>query len=81
MRVSLLKLSAWAALANYTLAKQPNILFIITDDQDGHMGSIEHMPLLKKPPTKTTFAPSPSAVLQESISGLEEQLTIQTSLM
>jgi N-acetylglucosamine-6-sulfatase len=48
MRVSLLKLSAWAALANYTLAKQSNILFIITDDQDGHMGSIEHMPLLKK---------------------------------
>jgi N-acetylglucosamine-6-sulfatase len=48
MILSLLKLSAWAALANYALAKQPNILFIITDDQDGHMGSIEHMPLLKK---------------------------------
>ncbi|KAI4843147.1 arylsulfatase [Aureobasidium sp. EXF-8845] len=48
MRVSLLRLSAWAALASSALAKQPNILFIITDDQDGHMGSIEHMPLLKK---------------------------------
>ncbi|KAG9593354.1 Arylsulphatase, partial [Aureobasidium melanogenum] len=48
MRVNLLKLSAWAALANSVLAKQPNILFIITDDQDGHMGSVEHMPLLKK---------------------------------
>ncbi|KAH0257183.1 Arylsulphatase, partial [Aureobasidium melanogenum] len=48
MKVNLLKLSAWAALANSVLAKQPNILFIITDDQDGHMGSVEHMPLLKK---------------------------------
>lgn len=28
--------------------KQPNILFIITDDQDSHMESIEHMPLLQK---------------------------------
>ncbi|KAI4731989.1 arylsulfatase [Aureobasidium sp. EXF-10728] len=46
MKVNLL--TAWAALANYALAKQPNILFIITDDQDGHMGSVEHMPLLKK---------------------------------
>ncbi|KAG9626302.1 Arylsulphatase, partial [Aureobasidium melanogenum] len=48
MKVNLLTLSAWAALANSVLAKQPNILFIITDDQDGHMGSVEHMPLLKK---------------------------------
>ncbi|CAD0092287.1 unnamed protein product [Aureobasidium vineae] len=46
MKVKLL--AAWAALASYALAKQPNILFIITDDQDGHMGSVEHMPLLKK---------------------------------
>lgn len=29
-------------------AKKPNILFIITDDQDSHMESIEHMPLLHK---------------------------------
>lgn len=28
--------------------KKPNILFIITDDQDGHMESLEHMPLLQK---------------------------------
>ncbi|KAG9887988.1 Arylsulphatase, partial [Aureobasidium melanogenum] len=48
MKVNLLTLSAWATLANSVLAKQPNILFIITDDQDGHMGSVEHMPLLKK---------------------------------
>lgn len=30
------------------VAKRPNILFIITDDQDGHMESVEHMPLLRK---------------------------------
>jgi N-acetylglucosamine-6-sulfatase len=37
-------------LYNLVLAntKRPNMLFIITDDQDGHMGSIEHMPLLQK---------------------------------
>jgi len=29
-------------------AKRPNILFIITDDQDSHMESVEHMPLLHK---------------------------------
>ncbi|KAI5243090.1 arylsulfatase [Aureobasidium subglaciale] len=48
MKVNWLKFSALAALVNCALAKQPNILFIITDDQDGHMGSVEHMPLLKK---------------------------------
>ncbi|KAH7396959.1 alkaline-phosphatase-like protein [Phaeosphaeria sp. MPI-PUGE-AT-0046c] len=29
-------------------AKQPNILFILTDDQDWHMRSLEHMPFLQK---------------------------------
>lgn len=48
MKTSLLNWLAWAALCTCALAKQPNILFIITDDQDGHMGSVEHMPLLKK---------------------------------
>ncbi|KAI1260432.1 alkaline-phosphatase-like protein [Xylariaceae sp. FL1019] len=28
--------------------KQPNIVFILTDDQDTHMGSLDYMPLLKK---------------------------------
>ncbi|OAL50143.1 Arylsulphatase [Pyrenochaeta sp. DS3sAY3a] len=28
--------------------KQPNILFILTDDQDWHMRSLEHMPFLQK---------------------------------
>lgn len=27
-------------------AKKPNILFILTDDQDLHMESVEHMPYL-----------------------------------
>ena len=31
-----------------TFAKQPNILFILTDDQDWHMRSLEHMPFLQK---------------------------------
>lgn len=33
---------AWAAPA------RPNIVFILTDDQDSHMQSLEHMPLLQK---------------------------------
>lgn len=28
-------------------AKRPNILFILTDDQDLHMDSVEHMPNLR----------------------------------
>lgn len=31
-----------------TKATKPNILFIITDDQDSHMDSVKHMPLLQK---------------------------------
>jgi arylsulfatase A-like enzyme len=29
-------------------AKQPNIIFILTDDQDKHMDSLSYMPFLKK---------------------------------
>lgn len=29
-------------------AKPPNIVLIVSDDQDTHMESVEHMPLLKK---------------------------------
>ncbi|KAI0145097.1 alkaline-phosphatase-like protein [Xylariaceae sp. FL1272] len=29
-------------------SKQPNIVFILTDDQDTHMGSLDYMPLLKR---------------------------------
>lgn len=38
----------WATLGllGLVLAKQPNILFIITDDQDLHMTPTEVMPLL-----------------------------------
>lgn len=28
-------------------AKQPNILFILTDDQDSYMNSIDYMPLVQ----------------------------------
>lgn len=28
-------------------AKRPNILFILTDDQDAHMESVHHMPYLQ----------------------------------
>ncbi|EPE35025.1 Alkaline phosphatase-like protein [Glarea lozoyensis ATCC 20868] len=31
-----------------TWAKRPNIVFIITDDQDQRLGSLDYMPLLKK---------------------------------
>lgn len=31
----------------FAQAKQPNILFVLTDDQDLHMESVEHMPYLK----------------------------------
>jgi N-acetylglucosamine-6-sulfatase len=31
-----------------TWAKRSNIVFIITDDQDQRMGSLDYMPLLKK---------------------------------
>ncbi|KAF9885037.1 hypothetical protein FE257_000768 [Aspergillus nanangensis] len=37
-----------AALAIPAVARQPNILFILTDDQDWHMQSLQHMPLLQK---------------------------------
>lgn len=29
-------------------SKKPNILFILTDDQDWHMESMQHMPFLQK---------------------------------
>ncbi|KAF2099451.1 Arylsulphatase [Rhizodiscina lignyota] len=38
----------WAAGQQAIAAKQPNILFILTDDQDLHMHSLEYMPLLQK---------------------------------
>ncbi|OJD35646.1 arylsulfatase [Diplodia corticola] len=45
MKPSTLALVLGGALAS---AKQPNILFVLTDDQDLHMNSIEYMPLLQK---------------------------------
>ncbi|KAF6826127.1 arylsulfatase [Colletotrichum plurivorum] len=48
----------WLLLAGLANAKRPNILFILTDDQDLHMESVEHMPFLKSDIVEkgTTFA-------------------------
>jgi N-acetylglucosamine-6-sulfatase len=53
---------AWAALSSLACSddapqKKPNFLFIITDDQDIHMQSLDYMPILKKHITSkgTTF--------------------------
>lgn len=34
-------------LAGLAVAKQPNILFILTDDQGKHVGGLDHMPKLQ----------------------------------
>lgn len=42
-----MKLSLGALLfSGLALARRPNILFILTDDQDNHMGGIDSMPRL-----------------------------------
>ena len=40
----------WAGMlfTGFAVAKKPNILFVLTDDQDWHMESMQHMPLLHK---------------------------------
>lgn len=44
MKLASLGLLLGGALAS---AKQPNILFVLTDDQDLHMNSLDYMPLLQ----------------------------------
>ena len=34
-------------LATVAVAKQPNILFVLTDDQGKYVGGLEHMPKLQ----------------------------------
>lgn len=44
------------ALASLVVAKKPNVVFILTDDQDSHMGAAEHMPYLQVKPVKVPKA-------------------------
>ncbi|KAH7235071.1 alkaline-phosphatase-like protein [Fusarium solani] len=49
MKTSLALLACFSSLWREAAAsRQPNILFILTDDQDWHMKSLKHMPLLQK---------------------------------
>ncbi|RTE77125.1 hypothetical protein BHE90_008380 [Fusarium euwallaceae] len=49
MKTSLALLACLSSLwREATASRQPNILFILTDDQDWHMESLKHMPLLQK---------------------------------
>lgn len=47
---NILKLAVLAATWTATTAatKPPNFVFILTDDQDWHMNSLDYMPLLHK---------------------------------
>lgn len=45
MRASLIQLLL--VLGSGAVAKRPNILFVLTDDQDAHMESVDHMPFLQ----------------------------------
>ncbi|KAI1330225.1 arylsulfatase [Xylariaceae sp. FL0255] len=48
MSASVMRLSLSAlAAATHCLAKQPNVVFIFTDDQDLHAGSLNYMPILQ----------------------------------
>ena len=44
-------LGLWCLLsalpAYFAVVKRPNIVFILTDDQDAHMSGLEHMPLTR----------------------------------
>lgn len=40
--------TAWVPDSFGPRQKQPNLVFILTDDQDWHMQSLDHMPLLRK---------------------------------
>ncbi|KAK2732333.1 hypothetical protein FQN57_002949 [Myotisia sp. PD_48] len=47
-RRAALAILSLSLLAPFAQAKRPNVVFILTDDQDWHMGSLEHMPFLQK---------------------------------
>ena len=46
--LSLLCLAVTALTASGRVPEKPNFVFIITDDQDLHLGSMDYMPLTRK---------------------------------
>lgn len=46
LAVSLLSIPA--TLADYPTTDRPNVVFILADDQDAQMDSLDYMPILKK---------------------------------
>lgn len=47
MRLTESILATWLQLSA-VLAKKPNIVFVLTDDQDLHLQSMDYVPLIKK---------------------------------
>lgn len=48
MIIRKLLVSALLAALGAAKATKPNVLFVLTDDQDWHMQSLDYMPLLQK---------------------------------
>lgn len=46
--ISTFLLGLVASASEITAHKKPNVVFILTDDQDTHMNSLDYMPLLNK---------------------------------
>lgn len=65
-------------MTTLAVAKQPNILFILTDDQGKYVGGLEHMPKLQVGlflPYKPYFLPPQTNTLTRKLSFNKEQAT------